>query len=98
MPTSGVCMNIINARQKKGYGTVTNPISFLNQDYEQMKQYCLSRRVRYIDDMFPPDSNTIGQGLLEPTDMDRVVWLRPAVSGVVAEKRGLSITVIQVYG
>ncbi|XP_053290483.1 calpain-1 catalytic subunit isoform X3 [Pleuronectes platessa] len=79
MPTSGVCMNIINARhQKSGRGTITNPISFLNQDYEQMKQYCLSRRVRYIDEMFPPDSNTIGEGLLTPSDLDRVVWLRPA--------------------
>ncbi|XP_035465750.2 calpain-2 catalytic subunit isoform X2 [Scophthalmus maximus] len=78
MPSPGVCMNIINARNgKNGYGTISNPVSFLNQDYQQLKQYCLSRRVRFIDETFPPDRNTIGQGLLKPSDLDRVKWLRP---------------------
>ncbi|XP_020500280.1 calpain-1 catalytic subunit [Labrus bergylta] len=78
MPPPGVCMNIINARRKKdGYGTVVNPEKFLNQDFQQLKQYCLIRRVRFVDDMFPPDRNSIGEGLLSPTDMARVVWLRP---------------------
>uniref|UniRef100_A0A3B4UJA4 Calpain-1 catalytic subunit-like n=1 Tax=Seriola dumerili TaxID=41447 RepID=A0A3B4UJA4_SERDU len=79
MPPPGVCMNIINARHKKdGYGTVTNPEKFLNQDFQQLKQYCLIRNVRYIDEMFPPDRNSIGPGILSPSDLARVVWVRPS--------------------
>ncbi|XP_030574695.1 calpain-1 catalytic subunit-like isoform X2 [Archocentrus centrarchus] len=71
-------MNIISARHMKdGYGTVTNPERFLNQDFHQMKQYCLIRQVRYIDEMFPPDRNSVGSGILKPSDLARVVWLRP---------------------
>ena len=52
MPPPGVCMNIINARHKKdGLGTVADPERFLNQDYQQLKQFCLTRGVRYIDEM-----------------------------------------------
>ncbi|XP_039993790.1 calpain-1 catalytic subunit-like [Xiphias gladius] len=79
MPTPGVCLNIINARHKKdGYGTITNPEKFLNQDFQQLKQYCLIRRVRYIDEMFPPDRNSIGKEILRSSDQAKVVWLRPA--------------------
>ncbi|XP_070775903.1 calpain-8-like [Enoplosus armatus] len=78
MPPPGVCMNIINERHKKdGYGTIASPEMFLNQDFQQLKQFCLIKRVRYIDDMFPPDRNSIGKGILSPADMARVVWLRP---------------------
>uniref|UniRef100_A0A3Q3G0I4 Calpain catalytic domain-containing protein n=1 Tax=Labrus bergylta TaxID=56723 RepID=A0A3Q3G0I4_9LABR len=52
-------------------------IKFLNQDFQQLKQCCLIRRVRFVDDMFPPDRNSIGEGLLSSTGMARVVWLRP---------------------
>ncbi|XP_044229867.1 calpain-1 catalytic subunit-like [Thunnus albacares] len=78
MPPPGVCMNIISARHKKnGYGTVENPEKFLNQDFQQLKQYCVIRRVRFIDEMFPPDKNSIGKNLLSPSNMAQVVWLRP---------------------
>lgn len=84
MPPPGVCMNIINARRKKnGSGTISNPEKFLNQDFQQLKQYCLISRVRFIDDMFPPDRNSIGQDVLEPSYMSQVVWLRPGVSVLV---------------
>ncbi|KAI3356162.1 hypothetical protein L3Q82_017417, partial [Scortum barcoo] len=77
MPPPGVCMNIISSRHKKdGYGT--KPERFLNQDFHQLKQYCLINRVRYTDEMFPPDRNSIGEGVLSPTNLARVVWLRPA--------------------
>ncbi|XP_061599295.1 calpain-A-like [Cololabis saira] len=78
MPAPGVCTNIINARNKEdGFGTVTNPEKFLGQDFKQLKEYCLIRRVRYIDDTFPPDWRSIGQGVLNPSDLARVEWLRP---------------------
>uniref|UniRef100_A0A3Q1GWG2 Calpain-A-like n=1 Tax=Acanthochromis polyacanthus TaxID=80966 RepID=A0A3Q1GWG2_9TELE len=75
---SGVCKNIINARHlKDGYGTVSNPLRHDNQDFQQLKQYCLIRKVRYIDEMFPPDRRSIGQGILSPSEMKCVEWLRP---------------------
>lgn len=73
-------MNIISARhQKDGSGTVKNPEKFLNQDFQQLKQYCVARRVRFIDEMFPPDRNSIGNKVLSPADLSRVEWRRPAV-------------------
>ncbi|XP_023807546.1 calpain-1 catalytic subunit-like [Oryzias latipes] len=78
MPAPGVCMNIISQRHRKdGCGTPNNPEKFLNQDYKQLKDFCLISGMRYIDDMFPPDSRSIGQGLLSPSNMAQVKWLRP---------------------
>ncbi|XP_029972828.1 calpain-1 catalytic subunit-like isoform X2 [Salarias fasciatus] len=79
MPPPGVCLNIMGSRSKsEGYGGIANPEKFLNQDYQHLKQYCLIKGVRYIDDMFPPDRRSIGQGILSPSDLNRVEWLRPA--------------------
>lgn len=87
MPPPGVCMSILNARHKKdGRGAVFNPEKFLDQDFQQVKQYCLIKRVRYIDEMFPPDKNSIGNGVLSPSDMARVKWLRPMVSAFSGRK------------
>ncbi|KAL2099318.1 hypothetical protein ACEWY4_005798 [Coilia grayii] len=78
MPPPGVCLNIMNERNKKsGKGSPENPVKFLDQNYEQLQKYCSINRVRYIDDMFPPDRRSIGDGLLQPEDMARIVWLRP---------------------
>uniref|UniRef100_A0A8C5DNK6 Calpain-1 catalytic subunit-like n=1 Tax=Gouania willdenowi TaxID=441366 RepID=A0A8C5DNK6_GOUWI len=72
------CWTLIEARHgKDGFGTPENPERFLNQDYQQLKKYCLSQHLRYIDDMFPPDHQTIGEGILSPQDLARVTWLRP---------------------
>lgn len=79
MSVPGVCLNILEARQKKN-GSSINPEKFLDQDYQQLKQYCLIRNLRFVDDMFPPDKTSIGTGLLSPSDLDRVEWLRPMVS------------------
>lgn len=65
---------------KNGLGTVSKPEKFLNQDFNQLKQYCLIKNIRYIDDMFPPDRRSIGKDVLNPDDMRRVEWLRPHVS------------------
>ncbi|XP_029683424.1 calpain-8-like isoform X1 [Takifugu rubripes] len=78
MSPPGACTNILNARSKaKGIGTISNPERFLNQDFQQLKQYCLTKAVRYIDEMFPPDRRSIGPGILSAADIKRVVWLRP---------------------
>ncbi|XP_063040697.1 calpain-1 catalytic subunit-like [Engraulis encrasicolus] len=78
MPPPGVCLNIMNERNKKnGKGSQENPEKFLDQDYEQLHQYCTINRVRYIDDMFPPDRRSIGDGVLQPEDVARIEWKRP---------------------
>uniref|UniRef100_A0A671WPN3 Zgc:136872 n=1 Tax=Sparus aurata TaxID=8175 RepID=A0A671WPN3_SPAAU len=79
MATPGVCMKIINARHNKdGLGTLSNPENFLNQDYQLLKQYCNINRVRYVDDMFPPDTRSIGKDILSPSDLAAVKWERPS--------------------
>lgn len=79
MPSLGVCTNLINARHSKdGYGTVEKPEKFLNQSYKQLKKWCLENRLRFIDEMFPPDAQTIGQSLLaQHPQLADVKWLRP---------------------
>ncbi|KAL3968398.1 C-type lectin superfamily 4 member G [Sarotherodon galilaeus] len=80
MPLPGACLNIMEARHKqKGYGSISNPEKFFNQDFKNLKQYCLTKGVRYVDDMFPPDAKSVGQGILTPSNLARVKWLRPAV-------------------
>ncbi|XP_028996048.1 calpain-9-like [Betta splendens] len=78
MPPPGVCLNIMEARHKQeGFGVIDNPDRLFNQDYQALKQYCLIRRVWYIDDTFPPDRSSIGEGILNPSDVARIKWLRP---------------------
>ncbi|KAK2891567.1 calpain-2 catalytic subunit [Channa argus] len=78
MPAPGVCLNIIEARHKRdGYGTINNPDWIFNQDYHKLREHCLRQRVNYIDDMFPPDERSIGEGILSPSDVASIVWLRP---------------------
>uniref|UniRef100_A0A668AFF7 Calpain catalytic domain-containing protein n=1 Tax=Myripristis murdjan TaxID=586833 RepID=A0A668AFF7_9TELE len=80
MPPPGVCVNIMAARHKKsGYGSLACPERFLNQDYEQLKNFHLIRSARYIDKMFPPDIISIGQGILSPDRLAKVEWKRPGV-------------------
>ncbi|XP_076017101.1 calpain-1 catalytic subunit-like isoform X2 [Genypterus blacodes] len=69
---------MMEARHRKdGFGSLNNPESVFNQDYQQLKEYLVAHRLRFIDDMFPPDRNSIGERFLNPTDLDRVQWLRP---------------------
>uniref|UniRef100_A0A3B4A9B3 Calpain catalytic domain-containing protein n=1 Tax=Periophthalmus magnuspinnatus TaxID=409849 RepID=A0A3B4A9B3_9GOBI len=78
MALPGVCHSILNARHSKnGYGNLDTPEKLFNQDYQQLKQYCLIRRVRYIDDMFPPDTRSIGPTILNSSDLSKVLWARP---------------------
>lgn len=72
----------MEARQRReGFGHASSPGRLFGQDFQQLKEFCVSRRLKFIDDMFPPDRKSIGQGVLSPSDLARVVWLRPTVSG-----------------
>nr|XP_061798931.1 calpain-1 catalytic subunit [Nerophis lumbriciformis] len=78
MLSPGICMNFLIARQSKdGYATIDNPERFFKQDYQRLTEYCISRQVRYIDEMFPPDRRSIGNEVLNPSDLQKVIWLRP---------------------
>ncbi len=65
---------------KGGMGSKTNPLKFMDQDYNILQDYCLKTNQRFVDEFFPPDPCSIGEGLLEPNDMARVEWIRPTVS------------------
>ncbi|KAK2878554.1 hypothetical protein Q8A67_019345 [Cirrhinus molitorella] len=76
----GMCLKVINERNMKGgMGSETNPLRFMDQDYNFLQEYCLSTRQRFVDEFFPPDPRSIGEGLLDPDVMARVEWIRPTV-------------------
>lgn len=93
MAAPGVCTSIMTARNKKnGFGTTTNPERFLNQDFQKIRQLYQSLNVRYIDDTFPPNKLSIGQGVLSRERLQRVEWKRPYVSVFVARSQRRDLT------
>uniref|UniRef100_A0A672NIW1 Calpain-1 catalytic subunit-like n=1 Tax=Sinocyclocheilus grahami TaxID=75366 RepID=A0A672NIW1_SINGR len=76
----GMCLKVINNRNMKGgMGSETNPLRFMDQDYNVLQEYCLKTNQRFVDEFFPPDPRSIGEGLLDPKVMARVEWIRPTV-------------------
>ncbi|XP_077094289.1 calpain-1 catalytic subunit [Siphateles boraxobius] len=74
----GMCLKIMDDRNMKGsMGSETNPLKFMDQDYNFLQDYCLKTRQRFVDEFFPPDPRSIGEGLLMPEVMARVEWIRP---------------------
>ncbi|KAM3869258.1 calpain-1 catalytic subunit-like [Diretmus argenteus] len=71
---------IINLRYQDGSeGSPSNPAKFNNQDYEQLKQSYFSKGRLFVDNTFPPDSNSLGNmSDMSPWERDQVEWLRPA--------------------
>uniref|UniRef100_A0A673JBK5 Calpain catalytic domain-containing protein n=1 Tax=Sinocyclocheilus rhinocerous TaxID=307959 RepID=A0A673JBK5_9TELE len=75
-----MCLKVANDHNMKGgMGFETNPLKFMDQDYNFLQDYYLKTRQRFVDEIFPPDPSSIGEGLLEPDDMARVEWIRPTV-------------------
>ncbi len=80
MPAPGVCLNILSERNlKDGQGSPNNPEKFLDQDFHQLKKFCLKERLRFVDNLFPPKMKSLGLGSLTCEDLQRVVWRRPHV-------------------
>ncbi|XP_067223518.1 calpain-1 catalytic subunit-like [Chanodichthys erythropterus] len=78
MPAPGVCLNILSERNvKDGLGTPDKPERFLDQDFHWLKQFCLKEKLRFIDNLFPPEMKSIGFGPLKSEELWRVVWRRP---------------------
>ncbi|XP_043088235.1 calpain-1 catalytic subunit isoform X3 [Puntigrus tetrazona] len=78
MPAPGVCLNILSERNlKDGQGSPNNPEKFLDQDFHQLQQLCLKERLRFVDNLFPPEMKSIGLVSLRREDLHRVEWRRP---------------------
>lgn len=60
----------------------TSPLNFLDQNYQELHQNCLTENTLYNDELFPPDDSSIGlfDDLPPDVDMSQVVWKRPSVS------------------
>ncbi|XP_049895123.1 calpain-1 catalytic subunit-like [Epinephelus moara] len=78
MPST--CTSIINLRYQDGSeGSSTNPAKFNHQDYVQLRDTHQRRQRLFVDNTFPPNSQSLG----DLPDMSyrrqaQVEWLRPA--------------------
>ncbi|XP_016129923.1 calpain-1 catalytic subunit-like [Sinocyclocheilus grahami] len=60
-------------------GSPTNPVKFLGQDYQKLLQKSLRRKELYKDELFPPNSSSIGTLNKEAKlDYNNVIWKRPS--------------------
>uniref|UniRef100_A0A8C1FWW4 Si:ch211-202f3.3 n=1 Tax=Cyprinus carpio TaxID=7962 RepID=A0A8C1FWW4_CYPCA len=56
----GMCLKVINNRSMKGgMGSETNPLRFMDQDFNVLQDYCLKTKQRFVDEFFPPDPRSI---------------------------------------
>ncbi|TRY92480.1 hypothetical protein DNTS_028185 [Danionella cerebrum] len=62
---------------REGRGSPSDPERFLDQDFQRLKQSCLKQRLRFTDNLFPPEMKSIGFGALNPDLLWRVEWRRP---------------------
>lgn len=66
--------------QVDAVGSRSNPVRFLEQNYEELRKDFVKQRARFLDGTFPPNKSSIGEGLLSESQMARVEWIRPTVS------------------
>uniref|UniRef100_I3JDK3 Calpain catalytic domain-containing protein n=1 Tax=Oreochromis niloticus TaxID=8128 RepID=I3JDK3_ORENI len=72
MAKSETCL--INLRYQDGSeGSPSNPAKFRNQDFAQIKADCLRKGELFVDNAFPPNSNSLG----DVPGLSEVKWLRP---------------------
>ncbi|MCI4374894.1 hypothetical protein PGIGA_G00012020 [Pangasianodon gigas] len=58
-------------------GPHSNAERFLGQNYEELHRDFVKHKARFLDDKFPPNESSIGEGLLSDSEMARVEWRRP---------------------
>ncbi|XP_075781447.1 calpain-13 [Pelodiscus sinensis] len=67
-------------RQTKGRaGSLQNPQKFKNQDFTQLRDYCLRRRLLFEDETFPAHVSSIGFSLLSEDKLSHIQWKRPTM-------------------
>lgn len=61
--------------------SLTSPLNFLDQNYQELQQKCLTENTLYSDELFPPDNCSIGlfDEVPSEVDMSQIVWKRPSV-------------------
>ncbi|TRY86942.1 hypothetical protein DNTS_002870 [Danionella cerebrum] len=74
MPPPNVCCH------EDEVDSLSNPLNFLDQNYQELQQKCLSEHMLYTDERFPPDNSSIGWFNEVPPEMDMssIVWKRPS--------------------
>lgn len=81
MPPTRVTKKPRNERTTKGYvGSLTFPVKFLDQDYQELHQNCQVNKKKYDDEKFPPERSSIDPWRKLKLNQDKIKWLRPSVS------------------
>ncbi|XP_048364454.1 calpain-13 [Sphaerodactylus townsendi] len=60
-----------------GDGNLTSTQKFMNQDFVDLRDRCLSRGIRFEDDTFPALISSIGPHLLSEDKLHQIQWMRP---------------------
>uniref|UniRef100_A0A452QL33 Calpain catalytic domain-containing protein n=1 Tax=Ursus americanus TaxID=9643 RepID=A0A452QL33_URSAM len=58
----------------------TTVIKFNGQDFNSLRDRCLSRGLPFEDETFPAETPSIGLKLLQGRDLSSLRWMRPKVS------------------
>ncbi|XP_032881375.1 calpain-2 catalytic subunit-like [Amblyraja radiata] len=77
---SGMASNIKKQRERAaGIGSWQQPVKFLNQDYEAIRQHCLDTGNLFCDESFPACPTSLGFKELGPDSHKTrdVEWIRP---------------------
>ncbi|KAM4041143.1 calpain-13-like [Anomaloglossus baeobatrachus] len=79
MPLPGVYQNVAEGQtSQRKIGTVQNPKKFKGQDFNSIRDQCISRKQLFEDDEFPTNLYSIGEKLLTSQDkMQNIKWKRP---------------------
>ncbi|XP_073527899.1 calpain-13-like [Phyllobates terribilis] len=76
MPIPGVYQKVAEGQQRK-IGTVDNPKKFKGQDFNSIRDLCISRKQLFEDDVFPANLYSIGEKLLSQDKLLSIKWKRP---------------------
>ncbi|XP_066451219.1 calpain-13-like [Eleutherodactylus coqui] len=78
MPIPGVYQKVAEGQQaQRKIGTVEDPKKFKGQDFNSLRDRCISRKQLFEDDVFPANLYSIGQDLLSQDKLLSIKWKRP---------------------
>nr|XP_056709342.1 calpain-13 [Euleptes europaea] len=76
-------LDMYQRKQEQGWqkpgraGNLTSPQKFLNQDFVDLRDHCLSRGILFEDDTFPANISSIGPSLKSEFELHKIQWMRP---------------------
>ncbi|CAN2387471.1 Belongs to the peptidase C2 family [Pristimantis euphronides] len=78
MPIPGLYQRVAEGQKsQRKIGTVEDPKKFKGQDFNSLRDLCLSRKQLFEDDTFPANLYSIGQDLLSQDKLLSIKWKRP---------------------